>query len=199
MGWGIDLPTLYVSGHPGLTVSSDGGKTFTERNRGLPSTDVHAFGAGKGVLYGAAPPVGMFASTDGGENWRVVGGQGRSFFGQILVDPGDPRHLIAADAASGVAESRDGGATFANLGGLQSPTWVSWDPDNIKLVIASGRAGAARSENGGKSWDKLVVPKDASILEIDPTDSQTIYAASHDGDNVQVMVSRDGGTTWQTP
>lgn len=30
MGWGIDLPTLYVSGHPGLTVSSDGGKTFTD-------------------------------------------------------------------------------------------------------------------------------------------------------------------------
>ena len=45
MGWGFEGDTVWVSGHPGLNRSDDGGKTFRRVNAGLPDTDVHAFGA----------------------------------------------------------------------------------------------------------------------------------------------------------
>jgi hypothetical protein len=198
MGWGFDGSTLYVSGHPGLSVSTDGGKTFNLRNDQLPSTDVHAFGAGKGILYGASPQVGFFASTDAGMSWTVINStRGRSFFGRILVDSNDPEHLIAADAAGGVSESYDGGREFEDIGGVRSPTWVSWDPNNPQTIVASSQGGAARSEDGGKTWRRLSTPPNATILELDPSNPGRIYAGSHDGSRVVVQVSDDGGETWQ--
>ncbi|MEX2551816.1 MAG: hypothetical protein WD627_02275 [Actinomycetota bacterium] len=200
MGWGFDSETVYVSGHPGLTVSHDGGKTFSERNQGLPSTDVHAFGGGGGVLYGASPQAGFFSSPDGGRSWKVVNpNEGRSFFGRILVDPNNPMRLLAADAAAGVAESIDGGRTFADLGGVSAPTWLSWDPNNPKLLVASGQQGAARSDDGGRTWSSLDLPTLPAMVEVDPTDPQRLYAGSHDGSNVSLLVSDDGGVTWRKP
>src|SRR5206468_8018217 len=71
MGWGFEPSTVWVSGHPGLNRSDDGGRTFRRANQGLPSTDVHAFGALGDRLYAASPAVGVFASEDGGASWRV--------------------------------------------------------------------------------------------------------------------------------
>lgn len=199
MGWGFDEGVVYVAGHPGLKVSTDGG-TFSARNRGLPSTDVHSFGSGKAVLYGSSPQAGFFTSGDGGNSWKLVNpSAGRSFFGRILVDPNNPVHLIAADVAAGVAESMDGGRTFRDLGGVAAPSWVSWDPNNTLVLVASGQQGAARSEDGGRSWRRLNLPNPSAIVEIDPSDPQRLYAGTHDGSNVSVLVSRDGGSTWRKP
>lgn len=200
MGWGFAGSTVYVSGHPGLSVSSDGGQEFRERNANLPSTDVHALGVGEGILYGASPGVGFFASTDGGNSWEVVNTKkGHSFFGRILVDPADSEHVIAADTRAGVAESRDGGRTFRSLGGIESPTWVSWDPTNPKTILASGFEGAARTEDGGTTWSRLATPPAATIVELDPADPQLLYAGVHDGSTVDLFVSDDGGRTWKKP
>jgi photosystem II stability/assembly factor-like uncharacterized protein len=197
MGWGFVGSTIYVSGHPGLTVSADGGETFNEKNEGLPSTDLHSFGVGKGILYAASPAAGFFASTDEAETWRVVNSnRGRSFFGRMLVDSTNPDHLVAADAAAGVAETTDGGKTWRDLGGAQSTTWVSWDPRNPLLLIASGGTGAMRSEDGGTSWSPMDIPSGTSIVELDPTDPNVLYAGSHDGEAVTVQMSRDGGASW---
>jgi photosystem II stability/assembly factor-like uncharacterized protein len=200
MGWGFEPEAIYLSGHPGLTISNDGGKTFNEHNEGLPSTDVHSFGSGKGVLYGASPQSGFFSSTDAGNSWRVVNpGKGRSFFGRILVDPNNVMHLVVADVAAGVAESMDGGRTFDDLGGVTAPSWVSWDPNKTLVMVASGQQGAARSEDGGKTWRSLKAPSPTALVEMDPTDPQRLYAGTHDGSNVSVLVSRDGGSTWRKP
>ena len=43
MGWAFTRDAVYVSGHPGLNRSTDGGTTFARTNDGLPDTDLHAF------------------------------------------------------------------------------------------------------------------------------------------------------------
>ncbi|MGH9194223.1 MAG: hypothetical protein ACRD1T_00605 [Acidimicrobiia bacterium] len=199
MGWGFDGSTVYMSGHPGLMISTDGGKIFSEHNQGLPATDLHSFGAGRSVLY-AGSPAGFLSSSDGAKTWRVVNrNEGRSFFGRILVDATDTKHLVAADAASGVAESKDGGGTWTELGGPRSPTWVSWDLKNPLLIVASGQSGASISTDGGKTWRDLEIPSGATIVDIDPSDSQVLVAGTHDGANVTMKVSRDRGRSWASP
>ena len=198
MGWGFQGGTVFVSGHPGLNRSDDGAETFARINEGLPGTDVHAFGAGREVLYGSAVDGGLFASTDDGQRWEVRATDGtQAFFGRIVVDPADDDHLFVGDARRGVAESTDGGRSWSALdSGLQAATWLSRSGASVDLLVASGPAGAARSTDGGETWSSLSVPSGASLVEIDPDDPNVLYAGAHEGAAVRLHVSRDGGRTW---
>jgi photosystem II stability/assembly factor-like uncharacterized protein len=200
MGWAFAGDQVLVGGHPGLFASDDGGRTFQMRNEGLPATDVHALGAGEGVIYGASPAAGVFASTDGGTTWQLRTGEvGHSFMGQILVDPEDPDHLIAPDMEAGAAESTDGGRTWRALGGVGGAMWVTWDPGNTGHLIVSGMGEAAESTDGGASWRPTPVPQGASVVEMDPRDPAVLYAGTLDGTQAMISVSWDGGASWTTP
>jgi hypothetical protein len=200
MGWAFTGDRVLVGGHPGLFVSEDGGRSFEMRNEGLPATDVHALGAGEGVIYGASPVAGVFASTDGGTTWQLRTGEvGHSFMGRILVEPQDPDHLIAPDMQAGAVESSDGGRTWRALGGIGGAMWVTWDPANTEHLIVSGMGEAAESTDGGASWRPITVPQGASIVEMDHTDPAVLYAATLDGTNAVISVSRDGGASWAMP
>lgn len=204
MGWGFGADAIFVSGHPGLNRSDDGGATFHHTNNALPGTDLHAFGAGKAVLYAAATDAGFIASTDDGASWKVrTPSDARSFFGRIVVDPGDDDHVFVADAQAGVAESSDGGRSWRRLDtGLPAATWLSRSGDGLGVLIASGPAGpvgAARSTDGGATWSPVETPSGATLVEATP-DGRLLYAGIHDGTSaVRVKVSRDGGATWTTP
>jgi photosystem II stability/assembly factor-like uncharacterized protein len=200
MGWAFTGDRVLVGGHPGLFVSEDGERRFEMQNDGLPATDVHALGAGEGVIYGASPAAGVFASTDGGTTWQVRTGEvGHSFMGRILVDPAEPDHLIAPDMQAGAAESTDGGRTWRALGGVGGAMWVSWDPNNTDHLIVSGMGEAAESTDGGATWRPITVPQGASVVEMDPTDPAVLYAGTLHGTDAVISVSRDGGASWTTP
>ncbi len=197
MGWGFAGSSVYVSGHPGISRSTDGGLTFDKANDGLPDSDIHAFGASASTLYAAGPATGVIASTDGGRTWSArTTAHGHSFFGRILAGPEDDQHLVAADARAGVVESSDGGRSWHRLGGPASPTWVS---RSGATLYASGPRGAARTADGGRTWAELALPPGATLVEADPFDAAALYAGAHDGERVQVLVSRDGGMRWNRP
>ncbi len=199
MGWAFTDDAVWVSGHPGLSRSVDGGRTFQRHNEGLPDTDVHAFGAGAGAIYGASPSVGMFASTDGGRSWPVRSpGAGQGFFGRILVNPADKDHVVAADARGGVVESSDGGRAWRRLGGPPAVAWLSRGGTGMEALLASGPQGAARSDDAGRTWTPLELPGGALLVEAGPTPG-LLYAAGHEGESAVVWVSRDGGRTWARP
>lgn len=197
MGWAFAGDAVYVSGHPGLNESTDGGRSFERVNQGIPHTDVHAFGGTDEVLYGASPAVGVFAGSAG--DWEVrTEAAGQSFFGRIVVDPADDQHLFAADAAAGVAESRDGGRSWQLLdSGLPAAVWMSRGGEGLGLLVASGPQGAARSTDGGQSWQRLDLPEGATLVEAVPGDTDLLYAGRHNGSRAQVYVSRDGGQSWE--
>lgn len=195
MGWAFTKDQVMVGGHPGLFVSTDGGRTFHQRNEGLPSTDIHALGSGGRVLYAASPQVGVIASSDGGTTWTVASDQvGHSFMGRILVDPADPKHLVAPDMEAGAVESTDGGRSWRVLGGVGGAMWVSGSFDDG--LVVSGMDRAAVSTNGGRTWRPIAVPSGAVAVERSPTDAEVLYAAALRGSEALVWVSRDGGGTW---
>lgn len=200
MGWAFVEGRIVVSGHPGLNVSEDGGRTFRRRNEGLPVTDVHSLGGTGSTLYGGSPAVGMLGSADGGASWKVITDQaGHSFFGRILVDPDDPTHLVAADMAGGPVESTDGGRSWRRLGGLGGAGWVAWDPGNRRHVVASRPGAAMESTDGGQTWNPLNIPEGTWMVELSPHDPELMFAAVHEGTTAIVWVSTDGGETWSRP
>jgi hypothetical protein len=199
MGWAFTVEGVWVSGHPGITRSTDGAATFQRHNDGLPDTDIHAFGAaGDARLFGAGPNVGVITSIDGGVSWeQLTADAGQGFFGRIVVDSSDPDHLIAADAGAGPAESRDGGRSWRTL--AESPAlWVS-STESLATIVASRAGAAIRTTDGGATWEPLTLPGGASLVEIDPARPSRLYTGIHDGERVTVMVSDDAGATWQPP
>jgi len=149
MGWSFDGPTVWVSGHPGLNRSTDGGRTFGG-SAGLPDTDVHAFGGSGPQRYGASPAVvGMFTSSGGGATWEVrTRDAGPAFFGRILVDPGEVGHLVPADARAGPVENADGGRTWRRLGGVSAAARVAWGGPDPARLVAPGPRGATPTSDG---------------------------------------------------
>ncbi len=193
MGWAIQPDSIWVSGHPGLNVSVDGGATFERRNAGLPDSDVHAFGSDASTLYAAGPGIGVASSIDAGVTWTVVSSDaGQAFFGRILVDPADPAHLVAADAQNGAVASVDGGRTWSALG-TAPVSWVS-STDGLATIYASGGPVSLRSRDGGGTWEPVEVPSGASLVEVGP--DGTLYAGVHEGTAVAVWSSTDAGQTW---
>jgi photosystem II stability/assembly factor-like uncharacterized protein len=189
MGWAFLDGSIWVGGHPGLEASTDGGQSFQSRNDGLPATDIHALGGTGSLLYAASPAAGFLASTDEGTTWEIRNpGVGQSFMGAILVDPADPDRVVAPDMSAGAVETTDGGRTWRVLGG---------DPTDTDRIVVSATGVAALTDDGGATWTSLDVPADVSIVQIEPDDPDTWYAAawSQDG-TVDVNTSTDGGSTW---
>lgn len=201
MGWAFADDLILVGGHPGISVSTDGGQTFEQRNEGLPSTDVHALGAGEDVIYAGLAGVGTFASVDGGETWEARSEEvGGALMGRIQVDPANDDHVLAPDMTAGAVESTDGGRTWETLGGGQGAMWVSWDPkDTDHLVVVTAQGAAVESLDGGETWEDFDIPRGASIVEFSPDDPKVLYAAVLEAPEASVYVSRDGGRTWKRP
>ena len=198
MGWAFLDGSIWVGGHPGLEVSTDGGQTFQPHNDGLPATDVHALGGTGSVLYASSPAAGFLASSDGGTTWEIRNpGVGQAFMGAMVVDPSDPDRIVAPDMSAGAVETTDGGRTWRVLGGLPGAMWVSWNPGDTSRIVVSGMGVAAVTGDGGATWSSVEVPANTSVVQIDPNDPTTWYAAalSEDG-TVDVSSSADGGSTW---
>lgn len=170
--------------------AADWGRAFTQGNDGLPATDLHALGAGAGVMY-AGSPQGCLRRSTGERPGRFEAGTGLSP-SWVAVDPAQPDHLVAPGMPSGLVESRDGGSTLGKpwqsrgRGRLGSP--------EVNRIVAIGGGRAAESEDGGRTRTGIELPAGA-MVEVDPNDSQVLYAGFHDGDRVPVCLSRDGGGT----
>jgi hypothetical protein len=215
-----DPNTLYIGSHQGVSVSTDGGKTWRVEAilngadaMGWAFTDEAILvGGHPGIAVstdgGATfeprneglPGVGTFASTDAGQSWEMRSDQvGGAFMGRIQVDSSDEEHLLAPDVQAGAVESTDGGRSWKALGGVSGAMWVSWDQTDTDHIIVTGQGSATVSPNGGKSWESLEIPVGASIVEFSPDDPKLLFAAVLEAPEASVYVSRDGGVTWVRP
>ncbi len=115
----------------------------------------------------------LYISTDGGATFKTVTEELPGQVSALAVNPKNTQELIAGMEAMGMYSSRDGGTT--------------WYPVNTGIDVTPG------------------VRESVSAIAIDPDDVNTIYAARGiwmgtgkvDFYPSGLLLSRDGGKTWQ--
>jgi photosystem II stability/assembly factor-like uncharacterized protein len=156
-----------INGGPGSGIhkSTDGGETWTEINKGLPSVDMGRIGlaqspANPGILYAiveaAEDEGGFFRSIDGGANWEkrsdYVAGSPQ-YYNEIVADPKNPDRVYSMDTWMHVTD--DGGKSFRELGELHKhidnhSLWI--DPNDTDHQISGNDGGVYETFDGQKTW-----------------------------------------------
>ncbi len=160
-------------------------------------------------LWGNWTPIGLTEWINGNSGYNP--GNGR--VNAITVDPSNSDVIYACASSGGLWKSTDGGQTW-NTNTDQFPILgtsdLAVDPQNSNvLYLATGDrdgldtygVGVYKSTDGGASWnptglfstydsESLII----NALEIDPNNSQIIFAGSRSG----LHKSIDGGATWTT-
>lgn len=201
-----DANNGWIAGRYHILRTTDGGESWSPvdmpRHSGAPMSPwankllvlgPDAIITGSGVENGQ-----IWRTLDGGANWEVIaiadggGGGTHTVSGLALVEPS------TIFATTGTVHGSRGVIYRSNDGGR---TWeVVEEADRPLLGIAfRGRRGVAVgvniafwTEDGGDTWRRVAVPD--WRLAVDFIDDNTVVAV---GRNPQVVISRNGGKTWQ--
>jgi photosystem II stability/assembly factor-like uncharacterized protein len=202
--------------------------------RGGRSTAVTGVRRHPETFYFGGTGGGVWKTTDGGSNWEVVSDKDfkTGSIGAIAVSESDPNVLYVGTGESpirgnvshgdGVYKSTDGGRSWKNVG-LEKTRQISRiriHPSNPDLVYVAAQGhvwgtnperGIYRSEDGGKSWKKVLFVDEktgAADLSMDPNNPRILYAAFWQamrhpwelvdgGPGSSLYKSTDGGETWK--
>ncbi len=178
---------------------------------------------------------GLWKTTDAGVTWRPLFERDRaSSIGALAISPSDPNVLWIGTgqvhqrwdvvSGEGLFRSTDGGVNWKPAGLSDSrhigKIWV--DPRNAEVAVVAalghlfgpgGERGLFRTEDGGKSWTRVLYrDADTGAVEIagDPAHPERLYAAlwqvrrhpwmdyfqPTQGPGSGVYSSTDGGRTW---
>ncbi len=176
---------------------------------------------------------GLWKTTDGGLTWKPMtdGPLGSSSVGAVGVAESNPDVVYIGMGETelrgnvlqgdGVYRTADAGKTWTHVGleATQAIARVRVDPTNPDRVFVAAlghpygpnpERGVFRTLDGGRTWKKVLFESDsagANDLVIDPSDPNTIYAASWQvyrtpwkmwggGPHSKLFKSTDGGETW---
>lgn len=187
------------------------------------------------IFYVGQVDGGVWKSTDYGRTWRPIFDHADTqSIGAIAVAPsnaniiyvasGEGLHRPDLSTGDGMYRSDDAGKTWTHLGlrdSEQIPA-LAIDPTNPDRVFAavlghpygpSTQRGIFRSEDGGRTWQKVLFKNDStggSDVVIDPRNPQVVYASlwgermgpwedanTYDTTAGGLFKSTDGGTTWR--
>jgi photosystem II stability/assembly factor-like uncharacterized protein len=196
VGTGENVSGRHAGYGDGVFRSRDGGQNWEKMGlesserigmiRIDPRDSNTMFVAAQGPLWSGGGERGLFKSTDGGESWRKVLGDG---LGNTEID----------DQYTGVSEvhmdPRNPDVMYA----------VSWQRFRNVAVLMDGGPGTGihKSEDGGETWRELTegLPEESrgkTGLAISPQDPDVVYAtielANREGG---FWRSADGGETWE--
>lgn len=156
-----------INGGPGSGIhkSTDGGKTWKELSKGLPSADMGRIGlavspANPDVVYAIVEAQheqqGFYRSTDAGESWEkrnsYISGSPQ-YYQEIVADPVDVDRVYSLDTWTMVTV--DGGKTFSKLGELYKHVdnhawWI--DPEDPEHMLSGNDGGLYESFDRGETW-----------------------------------------------
>jgi photosystem II stability/assembly factor-like uncharacterized protein len=178
---------------------------------------------------------GVWKTIDAGRVWKpVFDGQPVASIGALAVSSSQPDTIYVGSGEStlrdstgygnGVYKSTDAGRTWTHLAGLEETQHigkVAVDPKNPEIVFVAAighlydahpERGVFRSQNGGRTWTKVLFKNDsvgAVDVVIDPSNSQVVYATlwntrrpvwytyqPTNGPGGGIYKSTDGGTNW---
>ena len=169
---------LYAAtGTKGISLSTNGGATWVERNSGLPmsGTDVpmqHVFidPANSQRMFAIDLSGALYRSVTGGASWSRVGGglPGSETVITVAFDPHDPDRIILG-AGEGLYRSMDGRVSWNIMStpvNTRYVTAIMMDPTvpGVFSLVATGSVvPVLRTVDGGATWEALpweTVPED---------------------------------------
>ncbi len=186
------------------------------------------------IVYAGTYGGGMFKSVNGAQSWEpmnngfptwedstIVGPPLASWWSgdfypvtSLRIHPQAPGHVYAGTAGGGIAQSFNGGESWAPTNeGLPDSAIVMdlWlHPDSISILFCGleyPNGGLYKSADGGQNWTLVPgVPSGRTYrlttINHEPGNPSTLYAGvTSAGDSVfawGLLRSRDGGQTWET-
>lgn len=187
-----------VSGGPesGLYKTTDGGETWYELTRGLPtSVDVGRYGlclspANPDYVYAVVEAQydagGFYRSVDRGESWRKVNDwtSRGNYYQELICDPVDPERVFAMDTYTRI--TTDGGRTLNRFPNPHRHVddhalWI--DPDDTRHMIIGGDGGVYETWSNGRTWHfkrNLPVTQFYKVTVDNDTPFYNVYGGTQD-------------------
>ncbi|MEO7042251.1 MAG: glycoside hydrolase, partial [Gemmatimonadaceae bacterium] len=213
--WTVGNP--YDGDGSGLFKSTDGGTTWRQLTRGLPT---RAQGLGRigftvapgnsnrmYALVDAKPDVGgLYRSDDAGESWKRVNDEERIWgrgndFAWVRVDPRNADEIYICNTST--YRSMDAGNSFTAIKGAPGgddyhAIWINpLHPDILLLAVDQG---ATISVNGGETWSSWYNQPTAAFYHV-ATDNRFPYrvygAQQESGSAVVSSRGNDGAVTFR--
>ena len=204
----------------GLFKSTDGGNTWHQLTKGLPTIEQGLGRIGIAVapsdsnrVYATVDSTqlgGIYRSDDKGESWERVTGERRvwgrgSDFAEIDVDPTN-KEIVYCSAVA-IYKSTDGARTFKAFKGAPGgddyhTMWIN--PGNPKIMLLAVDQGAVISVNGGETWSSWYNQPTAQFYHV-ITDNQFpywVYGGQQESGSAAVKSRGDNGAIsfrdWRT-
>jgi MYXO-CTERM domain-containing protein len=210
----------------GLLSTADGGKTWSwvcEQSVGFSDNEDPMVAITKNGTLLAGVSHGLGVSTDRGCDWSLVGGELSDRYAvDLATEKNSPERAVAilSNGIGGgkfdttVFESADDGATWSQAGvSLPEDFYglaIDAAPSDTNRLYASGRSGAPdylgvieRSDDRGKTWQRFAIPGATEqsppfLSAVDPNDPDVLYVRLDSAEADVLVVSRDGGLSWET-
>jgi photosystem II stability/assembly factor-like uncharacterized protein len=179
----------YGAAGSGLYKSVDGGTTWRQLSKGLPSgSDLGRIGIAIApsdpsrmyAMVQSAKAGGVYRSEDAGESWQRVNNEERVYgrgddFAWVRVHPRERDTIFVTNTST--YRSNDGGHTFTAIKGAPGgddyhAVWIN--PDNPQIIALASDQGAAISVNGGATWSSWYNQPTAQFYHV-ITDNQFPY------------------------
>jgi photosystem II stability/assembly factor-like uncharacterized protein len=199
LAWLPEQPgTLYLAAGDGvIRVDAQGRwRVLTDET----VTELQDISAGAGGVLAFGHTAGFRVSEDGGATWReILAGLPRRYGKAVRLDR-TKRGRIVAGTENGfyVSENLGGEWRLAGAAGFQAMR-VEQSPHEAALWLAvTQKGGVFRSTDGGRTFE--ATPRDPAAgrnlydIAFDPADARRIAVC---GWGVGVLVSEDGGLTWE--
>jgi len=173
----------------GLFKSTDGGSTWNELTKGLPSgADLGRIGLATSArdpkrmyaLVQSQKAGGVYRSDDAGDSWQRVNSEERIYgrgddFACIRVSPKDRDTIFVANTST--YKSTDAGQNFTAFKGAPGgddyhTIWIN--PENPQIIALAADQGATISVNDGATWSSWYNQPTAQFYHV-ITDNQFPY------------------------
>ncbi|MBI2682153.1 MAG: glycoside hydrolase [Acidobacteriales bacterium] len=195
----------------GLFKTSDGGATWKQLSKGLPTWDDGLGRIGIAIaptdpkriyaLVDAGKKTGLYRSDDAGESWTLMNSEERiagrgSDFAVLRVHPQNKDIFYICNTAAYI--SRDGGKTYIAFKGAPGGDdyhnlWIN--PDNPDIMLFATDQGATVSVNGGQTWSSWYNQPTAQFYHV-ITDNEWpywVYGGQQESGSVGTSSRGDSG------